>query len=108
MFVRGYGKRPWAEFAADAPLSEKARADLVRAALVEELNEDIGEMDKLITQALLLARSLGHQEPEETDVNQLLAQIAQDFQRAGNDVRFLLAQGHQAADPTSCQECDQQ
>ena len=30
-FVRGYGKRPWAEFAADAPLSEKARADLVRA-----------------------------------------------------------------------------
>jgi two-component system osmolarity sensor histidine kinase EnvZ len=58
------------------------------AAVVEELNEDIGEMDKLITQALLLARSLGHQEPEETDVNQLLAQIAADFQRAGNDVRF--------------------
>jgi spermidine dehydrogenase len=29
--VTGYGTRPWPEFAADAPLSEKARADLVRA-----------------------------------------------------------------------------
>lgn len=29
--VTGYGSRPWHEFAADAPLSDKARADLVRA-----------------------------------------------------------------------------
>jgi spermidine dehydrogenase len=29
--VRGYGSRPWAEFAAETPLSEKARSDLVRA-----------------------------------------------------------------------------
>ena len=29
--VTGYGTRPWREFAADAPLSDKARADLVRA-----------------------------------------------------------------------------
>jgi len=29
--VRGYGARPWSEFAADTPMSEKAKADLVRA-----------------------------------------------------------------------------
>jgi spermidine dehydrogenase len=29
--VAGYGSRPWREFAAAAPLSDKARADLVRA-----------------------------------------------------------------------------
>jgi spermidine dehydrogenase len=29
--VKGYGSRPWAEFAAETPLSEKAKADLVRA-----------------------------------------------------------------------------
>jgi spermidine dehydrogenase len=28
--VRGYGSRPWQEFAAEAPLHERARADLVR------------------------------------------------------------------------------
>jgi len=28
--VTGYGSRPWPEFAADAPMSDKARADLVR------------------------------------------------------------------------------
>jgi len=28
--VRGYGSRPWSEFAADAPMNERARADLVR------------------------------------------------------------------------------
>jgi spermidine dehydrogenase len=28
--VRGYGKRPWTEFAADTPMSEKAKADLIR------------------------------------------------------------------------------
>jgi spermidine dehydrogenase len=29
--VRGYGARPWEEFAADTPMSDTARADLVRA-----------------------------------------------------------------------------
>ena len=29
--VTGYGSKPWQEFAAETPLSEKARADLVRA-----------------------------------------------------------------------------
>ena len=29
--VRGYGTRPWEEFAADTPMNEAARADLVRA-----------------------------------------------------------------------------
>lgn len=29
--VTGYGSRPWPEFAADAPLNDRARADLVRA-----------------------------------------------------------------------------
>ncbi|MGE0624921.1 MAG: FAD-dependent oxidoreductase [Pseudomonadales bacterium] len=28
--VRGYGSRPWPEFAAEAPLNDRARADLVR------------------------------------------------------------------------------
>jgi spermidine dehydrogenase len=28
--VTGYGSRPWSEFAADAPMSDEARADLVR------------------------------------------------------------------------------
>ncbi|MEM8766687.1 MAG: NAD(P)-binding protein [Pseudomonadota bacterium] len=28
--VKGYGSRPWAEFAAEAPMSDRARADLVR------------------------------------------------------------------------------
>ncbi len=28
--VTGYGSRPWAEFAAEAPMSDRARADLVR------------------------------------------------------------------------------
>ncbi len=28
--VRGYGKRPWAEFAAETPMSEKAKADFIR------------------------------------------------------------------------------
>jgi two-component system osmolarity sensor histidine kinase EnvZ len=57
-------------------------------ALVDEMNENIDEMDSLITQALALARSLGRQEPEETDVTQLLAEIADAFQRAGDDVRL--------------------
>ena len=29
--VRGYGSRPWEEFAADTPMSERGKADLVRA-----------------------------------------------------------------------------
>ncbi len=29
--VRGYGSRPWDEFAAETPMSDKAKADLVRA-----------------------------------------------------------------------------
>ena len=29
--VTGYGSRPWAEFAAETPMSDKAKADLVRA-----------------------------------------------------------------------------
>ncbi len=29
--VKGYGSRPWEEFAADTPMSDKAKADLVRA-----------------------------------------------------------------------------
>ena len=29
--VRGYGSRPWEEFAAETPMSERAKADLVRA-----------------------------------------------------------------------------
>ena len=29
--VRGYGSRPWGEFAADTPMSERGKADLVRA-----------------------------------------------------------------------------
>ena len=29
--VRGYGSRPWEEFAAETPMSDKAKADLVRA-----------------------------------------------------------------------------
>ncbi len=29
--VRGYGSRPWEEFAADTPMSERGQADLVRA-----------------------------------------------------------------------------
>ena len=33
--VRGYGSRPWQEFAADTPMSDKAKADLVRAFTAE-------------------------------------------------------------------------
>ena len=33
--VRGYGSRPWQEFAAEAPMTDKARADLVRAFTAE-------------------------------------------------------------------------
>ncbi|MDP6994407.1 MAG: NAD(P)/FAD-dependent oxidoreductase, partial [Woeseiaceae bacterium] len=33
--VRGYGSRPWEEFAAETPLSDKAKADLVRAFTAE-------------------------------------------------------------------------
>ena len=33
--VRGYGSRPWEEFAADTPMSERGKADLVRAFTAE-------------------------------------------------------------------------
>jgi two-component system osmolarity sensor histidine kinase EnvZ len=56
--------------------------------LIEGLHHDISEMEKLISQALLLARGLGHEREIETDVNALLGELAEDFRRAGNEVDF--------------------
>lgn len=56
--------------------------------LVEGLHHDIAEMERLISQTLLLARGLGREEEVETDVNELLEGIASDFRKAGGDIRF--------------------
>ena len=60
--------------------------------LIEGLIGNISEMDRLIAQALALSRGLGHEQPVEIDVGQLLEQTAEEFRLAGSDVRFDLPQ----------------
>ncbi|MGB5669459.1 MAG: ATP-binding protein [Sedimenticolaceae bacterium] len=56
--------------------------------LIEGLCHDIAEMERLISQTLLLARGLGREDDVETDVNALLEGIAEDFRKAGGDIIF--------------------
>ena len=55
--------------------------------LIEGLGSDITEMEKLISQTLLLAKGLGGEDQVETDINALLLAIAEDFRKVGNDIR---------------------
>lgn len=60
--------------------------------LVEGLNNDITEMERLISQTLLLARSLGNEEARQVDLCDLLAGLAQDHGKSGADIS-LVTQG---------------
>ena len=55
--------------------------------LIEGLGGDITEMERLISQTLLLARGLGREDEAEVDINELLQTMAEDFRRAGNEIR---------------------
>jgi len=61
--------------------------------LIEGLRTDITEMEKLISQTLLLARGLSGEVEEEVDVNGLLDGIADDFRKTGGDIVFHPTQG---------------
>ena len=54
--------------------------------LIEDLGADITEMERLISQTLLLARGLGREDPVEVEIAHLLQEVADDFNRAGNRV----------------------
>lgn len=51
--------------------------------LVEGMRSDIAEMDRLISQTLLLARGFRDEEPAKVDVGELLDQLAGDFTKTG-------------------------
>lgn len=55
-------------------------------AAIQGLNDDISEMEKLISQALLLARGIGDEQAEATDIAALIEQLADDFRKAGSPV----------------------
>lgn len=56
--------------------------------LIEGLHHDIAEMEKLISQTLLLAKGLGDEDEAKTDINALLSSIVDDFRKAGKDIAF--------------------
>ncbi len=56
--------------------------------LIEGLRHDIAEMEKLISQTLLLAKGLGGEDEANTDINALLSSIVDDFRKAGKDIAF--------------------
>lgn len=61
--------------------------------LVEGLHNDIAEMEKLVSQTLLLARGLGDAVEEEVDINALLDGIAVDFRKSGAEILFTPRHG---------------
>lgn len=61
--------------------------------LVEGLCNDIAEMEKLISQTLLLAGGLGDAPEEEVDVNALLDGVATDFRKTGAEILFAPRRG---------------
>jgi two-component system osmolarity sensor histidine kinase EnvZ len=56
--------------------------DQAQPKLVEGLRRDLGEMDRLITQALEFARGLEVREPEELDLRELIDGLVADYRRA--------------------------
>jgi two-component system osmolarity sensor histidine kinase EnvZ len=56
--------------------------------LVKGLHNDIAEMEKLISQTLLLARGLGDAPEEEVDIDALLDGVAVDFRKTGAEIVF--------------------
>lgn len=56
--------------------------------LVDGLRNNIAEMEKLISETLLLARGLGDAKDDEVDINALLDGVATDFRKTGADVVF--------------------
>lgn len=63
------------------------------AELIEGLRNDITEMEKLIAQALLLARGLAGGDATETDINALLDDIVDGFRKTGNEISFRPTHG---------------
>jgi two-component system osmolarity sensor histidine kinase EnvZ len=61
--------------------------------LVEGLRNDIAEMEKLISETLLLARGLGDAVEEEVDINALLDGVAADFRKTGAEILFSPGHG---------------
>ena len=61
--------------------------------LLEGLCNDIAEMEKLISQTLLLAGGLGDAPEEEVDVNALLDGVATDFRKTGAEILFAPRRG---------------
>ena len=55
-------------------------------AIADGLNKDIGEMERLISQTLLLAKGLGSEKPVDTDVCDLLNDIIKENSRPTNDI----------------------
>ncbi|MCG6966266.1 MAG: HAMP domain-containing histidine kinase [Chromatiaceae bacterium] len=56
--------------------------------LVDGLRSDIAEMEKLISQTLLLAKGLGGEVEDEVDINALLDGIAADLRKSGGEIVF--------------------
>jgi two-component system osmolarity sensor histidine kinase EnvZ len=67
--------------------------------LVEGLNNDITEMEQLISQALILARGLGSEDPSDVDIAGLLDEIAADFSKPGHAIVVDAGHGCQARQP---------
>ncbi len=68
-------------------------------ALIERLDRDIEEMNRLVGDMLELARGLGREAPREVDVQALLEQLATQAREAGVDVTVNAAQCTVSAAP---------
>ena len=55
---------------------------------IEAIQNDLAEMDHLISQTLLLARGLHEEEITPTDINELVASVVKDLSRGNGEINF--------------------
>jgi two-component system osmolarity sensor histidine kinase EnvZ len=60
-------------------------------AWIERLDQDIGEMDRLVGDVLMLARGLSQESPQPVDLSTLLDELAQAARATGADVKVSCA-----------------
>jgi two-component system osmolarity sensor histidine kinase EnvZ len=56
--------------------------------LIDGIQHDTEEMDRLISQTLLLARGLGQENRVGADINALILEVVDDFRKGGNDISY--------------------
>lgn len=67
--------------------------------LLDGLEADISEMEHLISQALLLARGLGREDPTEVDMQELLQEITDGYHRTDSPIQLRVEHDCRATAP---------